>query len=172
MGTTPIAFVDRLQGHQQQNLDKDVGDFVVRRSDGLFAYQLAAVVDDADQGITDIVRGADLMSSTPRQRYLQRVLGFDEPTYLHVPIAIDMRGEKLSKQTGARALPPAPLPALLAAWRFLDQSVPVHEPQDVDAFWRHALASWSPARLPPATMLPAPTAFMRPSAEDRAAGGV
>ena len=110
----PIAFTDRLQGRQQQRLDRDVGDFVVKRADGLFAYQLAVVVDDALQGITDVVRGADLLASTPRQIWLQRQLGFATPAYLHHPIAIDRSGRKLSKETGAAQLPDDPLPAL---WR-------------------------------------------------------
>src|SRR5207249_6723730 len=92
----PIVFTDRLHGRQQQSLAEDVGDFIVRRSDGLFAYQLAVVVDDAAQQITDVVRGADLLASTPRQIFLQRSLDLPTPRYLHVPLAIDARGAKLS----------------------------------------------------------------------------
>ena len=121
VGDAVVAFQDRLQGLQRQALSSDVGDFVVKRADGLFAYQLAVVADDAEQGVTDVVRGADLLASTPRQIHLQRALGFPTPTYLHVPIAVHPSGEKLSKQTGAPPLPDDPLPALLAAWRFLDQ---------------------------------------------------
>ena len=156
VGGTPIAFDDRLQGRVTQRLDVDVGDFVVKRADGLFAYQLAVVVDDAGQGITDVVRGADLCASTPRQIHLQKLLGLPTPAYLHVPVAIDVAGEKLSKQTHAQALADDPLPALLAAWRFLDQIAPVGVPHDVAAFWRHAIAAWQPARLPPIAMLAAP----------------
>jgi glutamyl-Q tRNA(Asp) synthetase len=99
-----IRFVDRLQGPQAQRLSRDVGDFVLYRADGVFAYQLAVVVDDAAQGMTDVVRGADLLDSTARQIYLQRLLGAPTPRYLHVPVAVNARGEKLSKQTGARPI--------------------------------------------------------------------
>jgi glutamyl-Q tRNA(Asp) synthetase len=149
-----VGFVDRLQGLQRQDLAREVGDFVVRRSDGLAAYQLAVVVDDAEQRVTHVVRGADLLASTPRQIHVQRALGLATPAYLHVPIAINASGEKLSKQTRARALPDDPLPALVAAWRFLDQ--PDGEFATLADFWAHAFASWSPARLPPVAMLPAP----------------
>jgi glutamyl-Q tRNA(Asp) synthetase len=154
VGSETIGHVDRLQGAQHQDLAREVGDFVVRRADGLAAYQLAVVVDDAEQGITDVVRGADLLASTPRQIHLQRALGLATPSYLHVPIAIDASGEKLSKQTRARALPDDPLPALLEAWRFLDQ--PAQSPATLGDFWAHAFRAWSPARLPPVKMLPAP----------------
>ena len=109
-----------------------------------------------EQAITDVVRGADLLSSTPRQIHLQRAARrCATPTYLHVPVAINAAGEKLSKQTRARALPDDPLPALLAAWRFLDQPLPSHAATS-PTFWRHAFASWTPTRLPPVRMLPAP----------------
>jgi glutamyl-Q tRNA(Asp) synthetase len=157
VGDAAVEFVDRAQGMQRQRLGDDVGDFVVKRADGLFAYQLAVVVDDAAQRVTDVVRGADLLASTPRQMLLQRLLGVPTPSYLHVPVAVDARGRKLSKQTGARALAEDPLPVLLAAWRFLDQPAAERPPADVAAFWRHALAHWNAARLPPVAMLPAPT---------------
>jgi glutamyl-Q tRNA(Asp) synthetase len=151
-----IAFVDRLQGPQAQDLAADVGDFVVRRSDGLHAYQLAVVVDDAAQRITDIVRGADLLASTPRQIHLQRALGLPQPAYLHVPVAINAAGEKLSKQTRAAPLAMEPLPALAAAWRFLDQPPAAAPARTLADFWAHAVRAWTPARLPPVPMLPAP----------------
>ena len=154
VGDATIAFVDRLQGEQRQDLAREVGDFVVRRADGLAAYQLAVVVDDAAQGVTSVVRGADLLASTPRQIHLQRALGLATPSYLHVPVAIDASGEKLSKQTRARALPDDPLPALRDAWRFLDQ--PPLDATTLAAFWERAIAAWTPARLPPVKMLPAP----------------
>ena len=156
VGDAMVATVDRLQAAPRQDLARDVGDFVVKRTDGLFAYQLAVVVDDAQQGITDVVRGADLLASTPRQVFLQQLLALPTPAYLHVPVAINPAGEKLSKQTRALPLPEAPLPALAAAWRFLDQPAPPEAPASVAEFWQWAHASWQAARLPPVPMLPAP----------------
>lgn len=97
---------DRIQGYYSQKLASEVGDFVVRRKDRLFAYQLAVVVDDAYQGITDIVRGIDLLESTPRQLYLQECLGYQTPRYAHLPIIVDAAGDKLSKQSFAPSLQP------------------------------------------------------------------
>jgi len=94
-----IEFEDLARGHQSQDLNQEVGDFVLRRNDGLFIYQLAVVVDDAQQGITHIVRGEDLLSNTARQIHLQTVLGYDTPQYMHLPLVLDEHGEKLSKQT-------------------------------------------------------------------------
>jgi glutamyl-Q tRNA(Asp) synthetase len=166
VGAARIAFRDRLQGLQTQELARDVGDFVVRRSDGLYAYQLAVVVDDALQGITHVVRGADLLASTPRQIHLQRLLGLRELSYLHAPVVINASGQKLSKQTRAAGLPGDALPALLAAWRFLDQPLPEETwvPASVAQFWSMAIAAWRPARLPPCAMLPAPRRFEGPAA--------
>ncbi|MGO4303870.1 tRNA glutamyl-Q(34) synthetase GluQRS [Cupriavidus sp. RAF12] len=111
-----ICFDDRWQGRQCQDLETELGDFVLRRADGLWAYQLAVVVDDAAQGITHIVRGADLLDSTPRQIHLQHLLGLPTPAYLHVPVVVNAVGEKLSKQSGAQAIDTsAPLEALRAA---------------------------------------------------------
>jgi glutamyl-Q tRNA(Asp) synthetase len=149
-----IGFHDRLQGRLEQRLLSDVGDFVIRRTDGLFAYQLAVVVDDAEQGITHVVRGADLLASTPRQIWLQRQLGLPTPTYLHHPVAIDARGEKLSKQTGAAPLPSDPLPSLMMAWRFLDQPLPPMPAASVAEFWHWAHGTWNGRKLPPVAMLP------------------
>lgn len=151
----PIAFVDRVQGPQAQSLRGDVGDFVVRRADGLIAYQLAVVVDDGAQGVTHVVRGADLLSSTPRQLLLQRALGLAAPSYLHVPVAIDRHGRKLSKQTDAAPLAGDPVRALLAAWAFLDQPQPPATRTPAE-FWQFATHAWIPARIPPVRMLPAP----------------
>jgi glutamyl-Q tRNA(Asp) synthetase len=155
VGEGCTSFVDRLQGLQQQWLDRDVGDFVIKRSDGLFAYQLAVVVDDADQAITHVVRGADLLASTPRQIWLQQQLRLPTPSYLHHPVVIDAQGEKLSKQTRAAPLPADPLPSLLLAWRFLEQPAPPPL-ATVAEFWQWAHRAWNPRVLPPVAMLPAP----------------
>ncbi len=141
-----IAFDDRVQGRVAQRLAAEVGDFVVHRRDGLFAYQLAVVVDDADLGVTDVVRGADLLDSTPRQIALQRALRLRTPRYLHVPVAT--RGvEKLSKQTLAPAIDAAPGgEAIRAALAFLGQPVPPPgPPAEVLAA---AIGGWDPGRIP------------------------
>ena len=151
-----VSFDDRLQGAQEQQLARDVGDFVVKRADGLFAYQLAVVVDDSLQGVTHVVRGADLLPSTPRQIWLQRRLGYATPAYLHHAVALDARGRKLSKQTGAKALRADPLPQLFEAWTFLDQEEPPSRAATVGEFWRWAHTAWNVRRLPPVVMLPAP----------------
>jgi glutamyl-Q tRNA(Asp) synthetase len=153
-----VRFHDRLQGLQEQQLMRDVGDFVLKRADGLFAYQLAVVVDDSAQGITHVVRGADLLQSTPRQIWLQRQLGHSAPSYLHHPVALDASGRKLSKQTGAKALDAHPLLQLLEAWTFLDQEEPPSTASSVDEFWTWAHSAWKIGELPPVTMLPAPGA--------------
>ena len=134
-----IVYHDRVQGVQRQTLARDVGDFVLLRADGRFAYQLAVVVDDADQGVTDVVRGADLLDSTPRQLYLQRLLGYSSPRYLHIPAALDAAGEKLSKQTGAEPVSPGPR-ALRRALSFLGQ-------RDTDELGE-AVRNWNPALIP------------------------
>ena len=100
-----VAFYDRIVGHQQENVAEKTGDFVVRRADGLFAYQLAVVVDDAEQGVTQVVRGADLLASTPRQIALQRALGYPMPEYAHLPLVVNADGSKLGKRDGALPLP-------------------------------------------------------------------
>lgn len=158
VGDARIEFRDRLFGLQVQDLARDAGDFVIKRTDALHAYHLAVVVDDALQDVTHVVRGADLLHSTPRQIFLQRLLDYPALSYLHAPVAIDAAGEKLSKQTNAAPLPEDALPALIAAWRFLEQSLPERSeaPSTVVEFWSWAIAAWNPERLPRIAMLPAP----------------
>ncbi|HLW05592.1 MAG TPA: tRNA glutamyl-Q(34) synthetase GluQRS [Azoarcus sp.] len=155
-----IRFEDILQGPQREDLEKDVGDFVVRRADGIFAYQLAVVVDDAEAGVTDIVRGADLLASTSRQIYLQQQLGLPTPRYAHVPVALSPTGQKLSKQNLARAIAPlSPAATLHAALEFLGQAPPARlataSLQEIHdwgiAHWRLAAVAHTPAlNTPPA----------------------
>jgi glutamyl-Q tRNA(Asp) synthetase len=138
---------DRVQGRIAQDIAADIGDFVLKRRDGLHAYQLAAVVDDAAQGVTDVVRGADLLWSTPRQVLLQRSLGLRTPRYLHVPVAANARGEKLSKQTMAAAIGERDATqALRAALRFLGQPVPAAAA--APAILAAATLEWDPVRIP------------------------
>lgn len=143
-----IAWHDRRLGPQQQNVTREVGDFVLRRADGLWAYQLAVVVDDAAQGITDIVRGEDLADNTPRQIWLQRVLQLPTPLYQHTPLVLAGDGQKLSKQTGAQALDlNDPLAALTAAGDVL--ALPRNTAGTVGEWLAQAVATWR-ARWPPA----------------------
>ncbi|MCE9633126.1 MAG: tRNA glutamyl-Q(34) synthetase GluQRS [Methylophilales bacterium] len=145
-----IGFDDAIQGRQSQNLSHDLGDFVLKRADGLYAYQLAVVVDDAEQGITQIVRGADLLSSTPRQIYLQRLLKLSTPHYAHVPIAVNAQGEKLSKQTLAQPLNAKnPGPDLWQALDFLGQHPPARlRDESLETLWHWAKAHWVLAHVP------------------------
>lgn len=145
-----IRFDDAVQGAQQIDLAADAGDYVIRRADGLFAYQLAVVVDDAEAGVTHVVRGADLLDSTARQIHLLGLLGQAVPAYAHLPLATNAAGEKLSKQTLARAIdehPPAT--ALLAALRFLGQNPPAAlAAAPLPEIWQWARAHWSIAAVP------------------------
>ena len=142
-----IAFTDRICARLSQRLDREVGDFVVRRADGLFTYQLAVVVDDAEQGINEIVRGADLLDSTPRQIHLQEILGLRTPSYLHLPLVLDPCGRKLSKQDQARPVDGTdPLPALRAALAFLGQRTPAGK--RVGALLRDAIDAFDIDAIP------------------------
>lgn len=151
-----LAFEDTLQGPQTQDVAREVGDFVLRRTEGYWAYQLAVVVDDAAQGITHVVRGADLLDSTPRQILLQRALGLPTPRYAHLPLVVDAKGRKLSKSDAALPIDPRdPLPALTAAWSALGQdAAAIAGARDVDALLAYARASFDPERIPHAARLP------------------
>lgn len=145
-----ISFTDGIQGHFSQRLEEEVGDFVLRRADGLFAYQLAVVVDDAYQGITEVVRGSDLLDNTPRQIALQQALGLDSPDYLHLPVVLNSQGQKLSKQNFAPALDTAqPLPVLWQGLAFLGQRpIPELLQGDINALWRWAIEHWHSECIP------------------------
>ncbi|OEC33068.1 glutamyl-Q tRNA(Asp) synthetase [Pseudomonas cuatrocienegasensis] len=149
------GFNDRVQGTFAQDLAREVGDFVIRRRDGLHAYQLAVVLDDAWQGITDVVRGADLLDSTPRQLYLQELLGLPQPRYLHVPLLTQPDGHKLGKTYRSPALPAEQASALLLrALRALGQDSDAHlaqaRPAEVLAW---ATTRWDASRIPRSTTL-------------------
>lgn len=144
-----VAFEDALQGRQAQVLERDIGDFVLQRADGLFAYQLAVVIDDAAQGVSHVVRGADLLDSTPRQIWLQHLLGLPTPHYAHLPVAVNAKGEKLSKQTLAPPLDVRhPAPALWQALAFLGQSPPPELARaGLRELWSWAAAHWRLERI-------------------------
>jgi glutamyl-Q tRNA(Asp) synthetase len=157
----PMAFIDRLQGSFQQSLESEVGDFVLRRREGFIAYQLAVVADDAAQGVTDVVRGTDLLDSTPRQLWLQRLLGLPTLRYMHLPVVNAPGGNKLSKQTGAVAVSAREAPEL--AWRVLEclrQAPPGWlrgaPPAEV---WAWGAAHWRPQQLAGVRSMPAPENF-------------
>ena len=155
------GFTDAIQTNNSkilsQNLSKDIGDFVLKRADGFFAYQLAVVVDDAAQGITHIVRGADLLSSTPRQIYLQHLLNFKQPHYAHVPIAVNEAGEKLSKQTLAEAINSQHATSLLTkTLQFLGQSPPPElQESTIEDVWDWTFKHWDLNKIPAVFKLPA-----------------
>jgi len=148
--TEDIGFEDAIQGSVYQNLQREVGDFVLKRADGYYAYQLAVVVDDADQGITHIVRGSDLLDSTSRQIHLQRLLGYPQPHYAHLPVAANAAGEKLSKQTRAAPLPTDKVVEKL--WQALDFLGQQPDPELQDALlgdlWHWAHQHWHLAAIP------------------------
>ena len=145
-----LAFEDRVRGNFSQDLARDVGDFVLRRADGYWAYQLAVVVDDADQGITDVVRGADLLDSTPRQIYLQRLLGVPTPGYAHLPLLLDNAGRKLSKSAASLPIDPQdPLPVLRRIYELLGQDPrPLAAATGIDAALRIAVDAFDPMNIP------------------------
>lgn len=157
-----IALTDRLQGPCVWELEGLSGDFVIRRRDGLVAYQLAVVVDDHLQGITDIVRGIDLIDSTPRQVWLQQLLGYDTPDYAHIPVAVDTEGRKLAKSTNAAPLPlDEPAPVLYRALLVLQQHPPpTLEQASLAGVWEWAHEHWDPDRLRGMKSVPADPAAM------------
>lgn len=158
---TGFTFHDGVMGQYEQNLQKDVGDFVIRRRDGIFAYQLAVVVDDAYQGITHVVRGADLLDSTPRQIYLQQCLNYQKTEYMHLPLAVNASGEKLSKQTYAPHIR-TDSAVLFDALNFLGQQVPAElEHESCDAIWKWAIANWYREKIPKSNRL-APADYIIP----------
>ncbi len=146
----PIVFKDGLEGTVCQKLEQDVGDFVVRRADGVYTYQLAVVVDDFEQDITHIVRGFDLLSSTPRQIYLQQCLGYSSTDYIHLPLVTNHSGEKLSKQTKAAPIDLSNvLPELYSALNFLGQKPPAELLMgDIPSLWSWAITNWQISNVP------------------------
>jgi len=145
----PIEFVDVLQGTQCQRLESESGDFVIRRRDGLIAYHLAVVIDDFDQGISEIIRGIDLLDSTPRQIHLQRLLDYRTPAYLHIPVAENAEGQKLSKLTGAPAIPLEKINrTLVTAVKALGQQPPPElAMSSLDEIWIWSIKHWRPTVL-------------------------
>lgn len=151
-----VGFEDRIQGAQQQDVEHESGDFVVRRADGLFAYQLAVVVDDGEQGITDVVRGSDLLDNTPRQIVLQGMLALPTPRYAHLPVVVNAAGQKLSKQTFAPPLDDQnPQPALHQGLAFLGLPPPAELlDASLDELLAWAIAHWNVAAVPKRIALP------------------
>jgi len=158
---TRIEFRDRLQGVVSQHLGNEVGDFIVRRADSLVAYQLAVVIDDEGQSISHVVRGSDLLDSTPRQIYLQQQLGLHTPSYLHLPAAVDDKGDKLSKQTCAQGVEGKERNALLLdVLNFLNQQPPaLLVNASLEELWQWAISNWRAEAIPTGRVLPAPAAY-------------
>jgi len=147
--SAPIEFDDGLLGLQRLDLQRETGDFAVYRADGVYSFHLASSVDETELGITDIVRGADLLESSARQIYAMSMLHRPAPRYVHLPVATDATGAKLSKQSGAPAVDPAqPVATLGAVMRFLNQPIPAQlERAPLEQFWTHAIAHWDRNRV-------------------------
>lgn len=168
-----IDWQDELQGSQSQDLEKEVGDFVVRRKDGYYAYQLAVVVDDAAQGITHVVRGMDLLDNTPRQVFLQGLLGLPTPAYAHVPLIIEPDGRKLAKSRSSVAVARlAPAQALVTALELLLQSPPPGLADlGLDSVWTWARQHWTPSALHGVRCVTADGVYHRQRGDAGTAGG-
>ena len=152
----PISFEDKIQGNFSQRLESEVGDLIVRRTDGLYAYQLAVVVDDADQHITEVVRGTDLLDNTPRQLFLQQLLNLETPDYMHLPTVVNQQGDKLSKRTFAEALDLTnPVATLWQALDLLGQQPPDElREADLSSFWNWAIKHWDAKKISRTYSLP------------------
>lgn len=146
----PIVFQDMLRGSICQELHREVGDFVLQRADGVYAYQLAVVIDDAEQNITHVIRGSDLLDSTPRQIYLQHLLGYPVPGYMHLPVVTDHSGKKLSKQTQAAPIDlSSAIAQLVIVLRILGQEPPEElSESDIPSFWQWAIENWRTEKIP------------------------
>jgi glutamyl-Q tRNA(Asp) synthetase len=151
-----IRFTDRIQGTYRQEVATAVGDFILKRRDQIVAYVLAVVVDDAAQGVTHIVRGADLLDNTPRQVYLQQLLGYAEPRYAHVPVLTEPDGSKLAKsRRSVAASADSPLPQLLSLFSLLGLAPPASlESGPISAAWAWAIAQWGVNKVPRRLHLP------------------
>jgi len=163
--THPPTFTWSANSPQEfcQNVNKDVGDFILKRTDGLWAYQLAVVVDDALQGVTEVVRGADLFDNTPRQIYLQKLLGYSQPDYLHFPVAVNDTGKKLSKQNLSPEISVDQKRAtLISALAFLGQRPPTaNEFSSLDDLWEWALQNWDINNIPKVMTLPLSKGYLK-----------
>ena len=148
-GSASIRFKDRIAGELVRDLTDDIGDFVIKRADGYAAYQIAVVIDDHLDHVTDIVRGADLLASTPRQIHLQHLLGYATPHYAHLPLVVDSTGRKLSKHDHDRPVEMnKALHSLVAAWQFLGQKIPSDDFLNIEEFWSFASNHWSIQKVP------------------------
>ncbi|MFK8011931.1 MAG: tRNA glutamyl-Q(34) synthetase GluQRS [Marinicellaceae bacterium] len=139
-----IKFIDRIQKIYTKNLYRECGDFIIKRRDKLFAYQIAVVVDDHYQNISHIVRGIDLIDSTPWQIFLNSLLGFKQPSYAHIPILVNAEGQKLSKQTYAKEISDTNIiETLSVAYGYLNQTPFTNKPKSISDFWNHAISNWN-----------------------------
>jgi glutamyl-Q tRNA(Asp) synthetase len=150
MNSGELCFIDSIQGAYCQQIEKEVGDYVLKRADGLFAYQLAVVVDDEEQAITHVVRGSDLLDNTPRQIFLQKKLGYATPNYAHFPVATYRSGKKLSKQNKAPVVSTeTPLVDIHNALSFLGQKPPpLSDFSTLEDLWKWSIKHWTLTNIP------------------------